>query len=182
MAQTDSNSSWAGITYSCCFCQLGMHVPFLGEGLKSPTPLTHTHTISFRDMFCLQFQSIWFAKGLPHPPTGTGMHPPLLHHSDGHLPTLCQWEPAPELWTETFRKEEALLHRVCQGDQMSAGGRAWRGSAWELGWHKDKWNKKLRTLVTSAEPWSQLYLKPDIALDFLVKKQWTSTHPKQSIN
>lgn len=49
-------------------------------------------------------------------------------------------------------------------------------------WHKDKWNKKLRTLVTSAEPWIQLYLKPDIALDFLVKEQWPSTHPNQSNN
>lgn len=106
----------------------------------------------------------------------------LLCHSDGHLSKPCQWEPAPGLWTETFRKEEASFHWVFQADQLSTAGTAWRGSAWEQGWHKDKRNKRLRTLVTSTEPWIQLYLKLDIVLDFLVAKQWISTSPTKQIN
>ena len=139
-----------------------MCVPLGVRGCRAPLHL-HTPTLlSFGDMSCLQLQPLWFAQGLPPTPRAQECTLPLTPIIVNSIHPALPMRASPKTLDWNFQERGAFLHWACQADQKCAGSTAWGGSAWEQCWGKDKWNKRLRTLMTSSEPWIQLHLKPSV--------------------
>lgn len=119
MACANSNSSRAEVTDSVCFCQLGMMLSLRGEGRSRALPfLTHTYTLSFRGLSCLQFHSMWFVWSLPPTAVGTGMHPLL-----GHMGTYSSF--ANESQAQDFELRLSGSQRILSTKFMTLVDESW---------------------------------------------------------